>query len=251
MAQNTYRTCDRTNVIRSLLINAANEDGRDIREYIARGIGSVALKDRFKVLRVFSDAAIQTSITQLRKEYGITDNGPDVKVKVDADNDFVMQDVEEEASVNAPASMHQQPSTPKMFVRTPMRRTPRSMSRGHTPSFGRRGNTPSFGRGGQYDVPLPLVDLTLSDDETGTNGGRSVYSRMNEEVQREVVIMKEKNAKKIIRDVGLDIRILDDVRKDHDTLARAFKAEMKSTNNDSDAVLNESNQYASAAVSRS
>ena len=77
MAQNTYRTCGRTNIIRSLLVNAANEDGRDIRGYIAPGIGPVTLKDdpRFTVLKVFSDAEVQTSITQLRKEFGITHNG--------------------------------------------------------------------------------------------------------------------------------------------------------------------------------
>ena len=120
------------------------------------------------------------------------------------------------------------------------------------------GNTPSFGRGGQpVDHCLSFVDLSLSDDEenptqsTGTNGGRSVYSHMDQEIQRKVAVLMEKTAEKIIHGLDLDPAILNDVKKDTDELDRALKAEMKSTNNDFKAVMDESIKYSDAAVSKS
>ena len=225
---------------------------KKIDDYIGKTKGARDLIHYFEPnLDNYTTAQINNSIKTLREGYKLTRN----YTWVDADNDFEMQDVEEEASINAApapasASMHQQPPTPKTFdVRTPMRGTPRSMPRGYTPSFGRRGNTPSFGRGG-HPESLRFDDLSLS-DETGTNGGRSVYTHMNQDIQRVKVILTEKNAKKIIDDLDLDTAILNYVKKDNDNLDRTLKDEMKSTNNVLKTVLEDSTKLSTATVSKS
>ena len=65
----------------------------------------------------------------------------------------------------------------------------------------------------QSDDPesLPFVDLTQSDDESGTNGGRSVYSDMNQEVQRNDKV----------------VTALEDKRAEMEKITAEFNAELK------------------------